>query len=192
MQIAISGTHYMGKTTLIADFIKNYPHYKHEIEPYYQLEDKASQELALEPSFDNLLEQLEYSLEQLHKYAKYAHEKNIIFDRCPVDFLAYAMYALDEDYIDINESEISEKFTEIKEALTHLDLIVFLPMLKEYPIEYSEDNPNYRKAIDQNFKKLYWDEKYDIFPDDGAPKIIEVSGNRQTRLKLIESHLIRR
>jgi hypothetical protein len=35
------------------------------------------------------------------------------------------MCVLDEDSIDINDSEVSERFPEIKVALNHLDLIVF-------------------------------------------------------------------
>ncbi len=143
MRIAVSGTHFIGKSTLIEDFIKAHPDYKYEIEPYYKLQDEKSMELSLESSLDSLLEQLDYSINQLNECA---NERNIIFDRCPVDFLAYAMCALDQDSIDINDSEVSERFPEIKEALNHLDLIVFLPMTKENSIEYTEENPAYRKA----------------------------------------------
>lgn len=127
------------------------------------------------------------SIEQLNENA---NETNIIFDRCPVDFLAYAIYALDQDCMDINDSEISERFLDMKEALDHLDLIVFLPITKEHLIEYTEENPIYRKVADTNFKKLYRDEICDIFPKYGHPKIIELSGDRATRIKKLESYLI--
>jgi len=187
MRIAVSGTHFMGKTTLIEDFIKKYPDYKCEIEPYYKLQDEKSMELSLEPSLDSLLEQLDYSINQLNECA---NERDIIFDRCPVDFLAYAMCALDQDFITINDSEVSERFPEIKEALNHLDLIVFLPISKENSIEYTEENPTYRKAADKCFKKIYRDEICDIFPKYGHPKVIELSGKRITRIKNLESYLI--
>lgn len=187
MRIAISGTHFIGKSTLIEDFIKKYPHYRCEIEPYYKLQDEQSMELSLEPSLDSLLEQLDYSINQLNECAA---EKDIIFDRCPVDFLAYAMCALDQDFIDINDSEVSERFPEIKEALNHLDLIVFLPISKENAIEYTEENPAYRKAADKNFKKIYRDEICDIFPRYSHPRIIEISGERAARIKKLESCLI--
>ncbi len=187
MRIAISGTHFIGKSTLIEDFIKKNPHYKCESEPYYKLQDEESMELSLEPSLDNLLEQLEYSINRLNECE---NEDNIIFDRCPVDFLAYAMCVLDQDLIDINDSEVSERFPEMKEALSHLDLIVFLPITKENPIEYTEENPTYRKEADENFKKIYWDEICDIFPEYDPPKIIEISGDRITRIKQLESYLI--
>lgn len=112
MRIAVIGTHFIGKTTLVKDFIKDHPNYKHEVEPYYQLE------LALEPDLDSFLEQLNYSIEML---TTNSNERDIIFDRCPVDFIAYSMSILEKEYIDINDSEVSDRFFEVKEALNNLD-----------------------------------------------------------------------
>ena len=143
-------------------------------------------ELSLEPSMDSLLEQLDYSIAQLSQSAK---ETSIIFDRCPVDFIAYAMCITDQDSMDINDSEVADRFPEVKDALNNLDLIVFLPITKEHLIEYTEENPAYRKAADKCFKKLYRDDICDIFPRYGHPKIIELWGDRSTRIKKLESYL---
>lgn len=186
MRIAVSGTHFIGKSTLIEDFIKTHPEYRCEIEPYYKLQEEKSMELSLEPSLDSLLEQLDHSIEQLNQCA---NEKNVIFDRCPVDFIAYAMCIADEDSMDINDSEVADRFSDVKEALNNLDLIVFLPITKEYLIEYTEENPAYRKAADKCFKKIYRDDICDIFPRYGHPKIIELWGDRSTKIKKLESYL---
>lgn len=186
MRIAVSGTHFIGKSTLIEDFIKAHPDYKCEIEPYYKLQDEKSMELSLEPSLDSLLEQLDYSIDQINKFS---NEQNVIFDRCPVDFIAYAMCVTDQDSIDIADTEVSERFPEVKDALNNLDLILFLPITKENSIEYTEENPAYRKAADKCFKKIYRDDICDIFPRYSHPRIIEISGNRITRLKTLESYL---
>jgi hypothetical protein len=161
MRIAVSGTHCMGKSTLIEDFIKRHPHYKHEDEPYNKLLEEKAMEALLEPSLEGLLEELDYSLNLLNDNA---NEQNIIFDRCPVDFIAYALCTLDRDSINIHESEISERFPEIQEALDHLDLIVFLPISRENSIVYTEDNPAYRKAADHYFKKIYREDMFDLLP----------------------------
>jgi hypothetical protein len=188
MRIAVSGTHFIGKSTFIEDFIQAHPEYKSEIEPYYKLQDEKTMELSLEPSLDSLLEQLDYSIEQINGLA---NEQNIIFDRCPVDFIAYAMCIADQDDIDITDTEVSERFSEVKEALNHLDLIVFVPINKENSIEYTEENPAYRKAADTCFKKIYRDDICDIFPRYNHPKIIEVSGNQISRLRVLESYLVK-
>ena len=113
MRIAVSGTHFIGKSTLIEDFIKVHPDYKCEIEPYYKLQDEKTMELSLEPRLNSLLEQLDYSIDQINKLS---NERNVIFDRCPVDFIAYAMCVTDQDFININDSEASDRFHEVKDA----------------------------------------------------------------------------
>lgn len=187
MKIAVSGTHFIGKTTLIEDFIKKYPQYRLEIEPYYKLQDEATMELSLEPSLESLTTQLDYSIQQLNECI---NDKNVIFDRCPIDFLAYAKCALDQDFLDMDDSEISEKLTEIKKALNNLDIIVFLPISSKNSIEYTEENPAYRKAADKCFKQIYRDDIYDIFPRYNHPRVIELTGDRMIRLKKLESFLL--
>lgn len=187
MRIAVSGTHFIEKSTLIEDFIKKHPEYQSEIEPYYKLQNEKSMELSLEPSLDSLLKQLDYSINQLNECK---NQKNVIFDRCPVDFIAYTMCALDEDEIDVNDSEVSERFPDIKAALNNLDLILFLPIPKENSIEYTEENPAYRKLADKCFKKIYRDDICDIFPRYNHPNVIEIYGDRQARLKKLEAYLI--
>ena len=66
MRIAISGTHFIGKSTLIEDFIKAHPNYRCEIESYYKLQEEKVMELSLEPTLESLLEQLDYSINQCH------------------------------------------------------------------------------------------------------------------------------
>ena len=102
---------------------------------------------------ESLIEQLDYSIEQLSN----AYDKSVIFDRAPIDYVAYAMYIAHQDSFDINDSEISERFIQIKEVLTNLDLII--PITKEYFIEYTEENPYHRKAVDKYLKEIYREDK---------------------------------
>ena len=66
MRIAVSVTHFIGKSTLIEDFMTAHPDYTCEIEPYYKLQDEKTMELSLEPSLDSLVEQLDYSIDQIN------------------------------------------------------------------------------------------------------------------------------
>ncbi|MBS0290318.1 MAG: AAA family ATPase [Proteobacteria bacterium] len=176
----------MGKSTLIADFIKAHPEYSTVIEPYYHLQNQKEIELSLEPTIESLVEQLDQSIEDLNQHAS---KTNVIFDRCPIDFIAYALCILQNDDVNIHDTEISERFPEVKKALNNLDFIFFLPMTKEHIIEYPEENPTYRRAADSAFKKIYRDDVCDIFPRYGHPKIIELWGDRLTRVKKLESCL---
>lgn len=186
MRIAISGAHFTGKSTLVENFLAAYPHYHHEVEPYYKLQYELSMELALEPSLDSLLEQLDCSIEQLNEHTD---KLDVIFDRCPVDFIAYIHCLAEQEQIDAAEILDEDKLSEIEEALDSLDLIVFLPITKDDAILYTEENPAYRDHVNACFKKIYCDGIYDIFPSYNHPKVIEVSGDPLTRLSILENSM---
>lgn len=186
MRIAVSGTHFIGKSTLIDDFINRHPEYHSEKEPYEYLEESDTGGLTLDPSFESFLEQLDYSIQQVNSCKKMP---NVIFDRCPLDFLAYLLYELNKESIDINDTEVSERFSEIKETLNTLDLIIFLPINKENHIEYSEDDPIFRKAVDIYLKRILRDDLLEVFPRYDHPRIIELSGSRKERLQGLEAWL---
>src|SRR6185369_16723424 len=86
MKIAVTGTHGVGKTTLIEEFLRLHPEFGHEPEPYDVLSEDYGEEFAAEPCAEDFLRQLEFNLERLKQRAT---EVNVIFERCPLDFLAY-------------------------------------------------------------------------------------------------------
>lgn len=170
---------------MIGDLLSQYPTYHSEPEPYFTLYDDGFAELALEPSLDALIEQLSCSISQIDASAD---DPNFIFDRCPIDFLAYALCTLEQDAIDIHDSEISEFFPEIKDALDSLDYIVFLPLCPESPILYSEENPAYRARVNDALIRILRDQPFDIFPRYDHPRVIEISGTRQARVDSLKPY----
>ena len=66
MQIAVSGTHFIGKSTLIEDFIEKNSNYSYEMEPYYQLQNQGVEEFSEELTLECVLRQLDYSIELLN------------------------------------------------------------------------------------------------------------------------------
>jgi len=130
MRIAVSGTHCMGKTTFIEDFVAKYSDYKYIDEAYYHLQYDEEMELSLEPSLDNVLAQLDVSIAQLQEYKD---QSNVIFDRLPIDCIAYGMCALLSQQMDVHNNALIERFADVKATLDSLDLILFLPLLQESP-----------------------------------------------------------
>lgn len=84
MRIAISGTHYSGKTTLIAALLKQLPGYTALAEPYRLLEEEGYV-FSDPPSLEDFEEQFAYSIELIRQSGP-----NTLFDRSPFDFLVYA------------------------------------------------------------------------------------------------------
>lgn len=116
MRIAFSGSHRSGKSTLIERVAEALLGYDTVDEPYYLLEEDGYG-CAEDPAVEDFLAQLERSIDALG-----AGERNVLFDRCPADILAYlevqAEGAFDAD-------ECGER---AREAIESLDLIVFVPI----------------------------------------------------------------
>jgi hypothetical protein len=83
MRIAISGSHGVGKTTLAEALAAALPNYELVPEPYRLLEDEGYV-FPETPSVEDFEAQLERSLVCLEQTGTH-----VIFDRCPVDLLAY-------------------------------------------------------------------------------------------------------
>lgn len=182
MRIAVTGTHGCGKTTLIDDFISVHGEYEGVPEPYWLLAQNGMP-FADGPTTADLEEQLGQSctliLEQVMG-------KDVIFDRCPFDFLAY----LDV----VSESEGFEWLPQgrllgrIAKALATLDLVVFVPLRRPDEIAVPIEYPQLRTKVDRRLRTMLRQDDLGLL-DEGRPRIVEISGSRMQRLACIASML---
>jgi deoxyadenosine/deoxycytidine kinase len=115
MKIAITGAHCVGKTTLAEKLQEHITDYELKAEPYYELAELGYSFSEI-PNVYDFIEQLEYSIKQISKSGD-----NVIFDRCPVDFLAY-IKAIDES------RDIQLVFNNVERIMSKIDLLVFVPI----------------------------------------------------------------
>ena len=135
MKIAITGAHRVGKTTLAEKLQENLTGYDMRMEPYHELEE-SGYEFSEIPNADDFIVQLEYSIKQI-----LTSDHNVIFDRCPIDFLAY-IQAIDET------KNIQSLYTKIESTMKEIDLLVFVPIEEPDRIICKEsDFPKLRKKV---------------------------------------------
>lgn len=125
MRIAISGTHGSGKSTLIDAFLLAHPAFAYEPEPYEALQEEFSDTFAAEPSADDFYQQLMFNTDRLRQYQP---TNDVIYERCPVDFLAYLFALHDLRRATAAVQLLKPVISLVKEALPLLDLIIFLPL----------------------------------------------------------------
>src|SRR5688500_6223473 len=87
MRIAGSGSHSTGKSTLIAAFLDARPEYSYEPEAYEALADDITLTSSGGPDAEGLELLLEYSVSAV---AAALPGARVVFERSPVDYLAYA------------------------------------------------------------------------------------------------------
>ena len=117
MRIAISGSHRVGKTSLAEALASILPGYELASEPYHALEEEGH-EFSDMPSLDDFLLQLERSLASLEQSGP-----NTIFDRCPLDIVAYLQTHEERDAFHLSDSA-----DRIRGAMARLSLLVFVPI----------------------------------------------------------------
>ena len=167
MRIAVSGTHGVGKSTLIQEFLQLHPEFAHEPEPYQTLVEDYGEEFSAEPCEEDFLRQLEFNLERLGQHAA---GENVIYERCPLDFVAYL------NALDANVSETLQQ--RMSDAMQRLDVIVYLPLDDAFG---DEEFPKLRRAVDRKLRELL---------DSANVAVVEATGSTRQRLRTVENALI--
>jgi hypothetical protein len=186
MRIAISGTHGTGKSTLIEKFLLTHPDFVHEPEPYLVLQEDYGEDFAAEPAADDFYRQLEFNLDRLRQYRP---GEKVIYERCPVDFLAYLL-ALNDLRRDQQAASLAEQALDlVHEGVVFLDLIIFLP-LDGMPGNLMSDaeDERLRNATDDHLVEILRDDDLNLF-DRQRPGVYELRGSVRERLFKLESLL---
>ena len=177
MRIAVSGTHASGKSTLIEAFLARHPEYTHEPEPYIVLQEVYGETFPETPGVDDFERQLELNLETIRRYEA---RDNVIFERSPIDFLAYM--------IAIEERRAADVWVEkVRKALSHLDLFAFVPLESHIDVPDSE-YPELRELVDELLQDILLADELNLF-SGMKPSIVEVHGTVEQRLARLEAAL---
>lgn len=173
MRIAFSGTHYSGKSSLIQALHKEMPGYECFEEPYWMLAELGRQ-FSDPPTIDEFEDQLEFSINLIK-----GSTENALFDRSPLDFLAYAL-VLDESF----DSDRWE--SDIAKILPSLDLIVYVPLEKPDPIPLPASEDKYlRNLVDEKLRELLMEDTHGIV----NTQVLEVTGPISERVaKIMRLH----
>lgn len=176
----------MGKSTLAEDFIEKHPEFVLEPEPYYVLQEQFGIHFAEEPTQESFITQLEYSLERNKFYEK---KDNVIFDRCPLDYIAYLMCVAKRDFGNASLEHLGDLMRQIAMSIGRLELIVFLPIVDRHKIRPgADDDERFRFEVDHYFKQIYREDIYGLSSDQ-QPQVVELWGDRQSRLARLEAQI---
>ena len=174
MLIAISGTHFSGKSTLVEALSEALPHYTAVEEPYVLLAEEG-QAFADPPTLDEFELQLERSIEDLTDSGP-----DVIFDRCPADMLGYILSQHDADAF-----ALDQWLPRVRTAVGKLDLIVFLQIEEPDRIALpSSQEALYRQQVDEKLKEILLDDPFRL-----EVYVLEVSGSLQDRADQVLSYL---
>ncbi|MCX7404772.1 MAG: AAA family ATPase [Planctomycetia bacterium] len=191
MRIAVSGSHSLGKSTVVNDWIGKYPHFKREEEPYRALDLYGPYQILFGDASTKLQNgiQMFYNISRVHRYASVSDD--VIFDRGPVDYIAYSQYTANKGCSDIDDAFVETMVPAVRESLDHLDILAFVPLSEEWPVEMESDGIRpvdhaYRDEVDAIFKQIYREGRFDVMPKNRRTHVVELWGPPHQRLEQLQ------
>jgi predicted ATPase len=152
MRIAFSGTHRTGKSTLVAALAARLPGYATVDEPYHLLEEDGY-EVGEQPSIEDFEAQLERSIAALEE-----GHRDVLFDRCPADIVAYL-----ETHEDAAAFDRDLWMGRVRRAMETLDLIVLVPIEGRDRIALAaHEDRAWRAAVDEALEALLVDNALEL------------------------------
>lgn len=194
MRIAVSGTANTGKSTLVENILAVWPNYKTPSKTYRDLIKEKNLPHSSATSIDTQWDILNFMIDQLQNTTT---KSNIVFDRCPLDNLAYTLWAHDKGIEGFTKEYVDKAVKLTKESMRHIDLILLLkydPAIKIEEDDLRDTNIEYIKEIDDIFDALYLQYRinYDadvFFPKDDSPGIIVLPTGPKQRIEMLSEYI---
>jgi len=194
MRIAFSGTANSGKSTMIESFLHTWSNYNTPTETY---RDKLNEE-NLEHSSNTTPETqtliLDFLIDQIQ--GKDLNEK-IVYDRCPLDAVAYTMWANGKGMEGFTDEFVKKQITMSREALRSLDIIFMTRFNEKFGVvdDGTRDiNVKFINEMDNIFYTLYMQymtqADADVFyPKGDSPCVILLPDDSQSRIDMIAEYV---
>jgi hypothetical protein len=148
MRVGISGTHGTGKSTLATALCARLPGHAVADEPYYQLEEQGY-EFGFPPSPEDYRALLACSL---HSLTASPPLSGVVFDRTPLDYLAYLAGAGADPETEADPAAL-------RLAFARLDLLVITPITAETErVLPPAELPGLRAQVNDALLELVYDD----------------------------------
>jgi predicted ATPase len=194
MRIAFSGTANSGKTTLIKSFLHTWDNYTTPKDTYRDHLEKSGVKHSSKTTTKTQTTILDFLVDQIQGQKP---DANIVYDRCPLDAIAYSMWANEKGLKGFTEKFVKNQINMAKESLRSLDIIFMTRFNDSFAVvdDGTRDiNVKYIREVDNIFYSLY--KQYmaapaaDVFfPKDDSPCIIMLPDSGQARINLIAEYV---
>ena len=171
MRIAVSGAHGTGKSTLVGELARTLPTYIVVDEPFYAL-DAEGVVFAARPTARDFALMLQRSCAMAATHAG----EDVLFDRCPVDHLAYLSVSRGHD-----PALLPRRLSRVARAMRRIDLVVYVPI--EHPDRIAigtGERPRLRRQVDQALREMLVENTWGL-----NPRVVEVSGPVKNRVEQV-------
>jgi predicted ATPase len=194
MRIAFSGTGNSGKTTMIKSFLHTWSNYTTPDKTYREVLQENNLSHSSKTTTDTQSKILNFMIDQVQSYDK---DAKVVFDRCPLDNIAYSLWANEKDTKGFTKQFLGKEIDLMKESMRSLDIIFICRFDVKQLIEddgFRDTDKEFIQEVDNIFYSLYkqytQNTEADIFfPKGDSPAIIELPHTAQERINLISEYV---
>ena len=179
MRVAVSGSHSVGKSTLVAGFLGRHPDYAHEPEAFEVLADDIELTRSGAPTPEGLLKLLSYTVAAVQSRAALAH---VMFERSPVDYLAYAAASGQAWQPGEAREFLRAQKPIVRKSIRELDLIAYLPLPTDESVRRRGEDKRIRRRVDAWLRRALLDDEYELFADGRPPRVVALPPNPEKQL----------
>jgi hypothetical protein len=170
VRVVVSGTHASGKSTLVSDLAQALG--CDQLPDPFELVDDVGDPAGA----SSFVAQLEVAAERLVELSASA---DVVAERGPVDLLAYLEALALLGRPSVAAGPMARLRLAAAEAMTHVDLLVVIPLDPDAGIEVPDDeDPELREVMDERLLELCDDEEL----VGGAAQVVEVAGSPESRV----------
>jgi hypothetical protein len=180
VRIAVAGSHSVGKSTLIAGFLGRHAEYAHEPEAFEVLGDDIELTESGAPTADGLRLLLDHTLSAVEGRAG---EERVIFERSPVDYLAYAAASVRAWEADEVPAFLRAHRARVREAIRHLDVIAYLPLAGAEAVRRRGEGKAFRRRVDHCLRRALLDDRHRLFAEGRPPCVVALPFDPERQLE---------
>jgi len=193
-KIGIIGTQCIGKSTLIEDMMLQWPQLSRPEITYRDLIKEKNLPINKNGTKESQGLILDFLVEEAKKnYGK----KKMIFDRTPLDNLAYSFWLFEKGLSDIDQDFLDKSIIKSRNAMSEYSILFYLPLIEQNNVpliqkEHRDIDPLYRAEIDVLFDTFYraWESRNtELFNNIDTPPIIPIFGNPLQRIQMIQLYI---
>jgi len=193
-KIGIIGTQCIGKSTLVEDMMLQWPQLSKPEKTYRDLIKEKNLPINKDGTKESQGLILDFLVEEASKnYGK----RKMVFDRTPLDNLAYSFWLYDKGVSDIDEKFLDASVIKARNAISQYSILFYLPLIEKNNVPLSEKDqrdvdPVYRAEIDVLFDTFYraWEARNTrFFNNNDTPAIIPIFGNPIERVEMMGMYI---
>ena len=194
MRIAFSGTGNSGKTTLLKSFLFTWSNYTTPKKTYRNVleEEELPHSSKLTTATQESI--LNFMVDDVQSTGK---DDNIAFDRCPLDAIAYSMWAHGKEIEGFTKEFVTKQIKLMRESMRSLDIVFLCRFDPTQAIQddgFRDTDKDFIVEVDNIFYSLYRQytehpEADIFFPKSDAPCIILLPDKGQERIDLLGEYI---